>query len=581
MENKNSKMKNYITYIVILIVGLLLGWVIFGGKSSTDDLDHNHQAVAGSSMWTCSMHPQVMQPESGDCPICGMDLIPTEASVDGLKANQFKMTENALALANVETTVIGEIEASANSLNLSGKIKINDKSSAVQTAHFGGRIESLFFKSIGELVNTGDVIASIYSPELVTAQNELMEALDIKNEQPELYEAVRNKLKFWKISEQQIQQIEQSKKVISNFNMYANTNGYIETIFVEEGNHVKEGAPLFKVANLNSVWASLDVYEKDIQHIKVGQLVTIQLNAFPDKDIEARIDYIDPILDDKTRTTEVRVTLKNTDNTLKPGMLLAGQVELEESTPQQSISVPKTSVMWTGKRSIVYVKVDGYQPIFEMREVNLGQELDESYEVLSGLKTGEEVVTNGTFTIDAAAQLLGKPSMMNASTTDTVDFNRNPIERSSAIEIEFDEEFENSFSKTIAAYLELKNAMVKSDASIATTKSDMFRKTLEEIPVKDREQSNHWSMMHKTSKGINNNVNIEHQRKQFQIISNAMIEMLMNFNKVENKLYIQYCPMANDDKGAYWLSQEEQIRNPYFGDVMLKCGSVEHVLENN
>ena len=249
-------MKKYISYILLLAIGLLLGWLLFGG-SSKKEADHNHNEVTQTNqMWTCSMHPQIMQPEPGDCPICGMDLILAESRSDGLKANQFKLTENAMALANIETRIVGVEGFNTNQLTLSGKIQANDKSTAVQTAHFGGRIEVLNFKSEGEFVNSGVVIASIYSPDLVTAQNELIEAMDVKNEQPELYKAVRNKLKFWKISEQQIQQIEQTKKVITNFKMYANTKGYIETIFVEEGNHVKEGAPLFKVANLNTVFPS-------------------------------------------------------------------------------------------------------------------------------------------------------------------------------------------------------------------------------------------------------------------------------------------------------------------------------------
>jgi Cu(I)/Ag(I) efflux system membrane fusion protein len=158
------------------------------------------------------------------------------------------MSKNAMALANIETVIIGESKSESvtnNVLQLSGKITANENASAMQTAHFGGRIERLYFKSEGEFVKKGALLATIYSPDLVTAQNELIEAMDVKELQPELYKAVRNKLTNWKISEKQIQQIERNKKVITNFNMYANVLGYVEEIFAQEGNHVNEGSPLF------------------------------------------------------------------------------------------------------------------------------------------------------------------------------------------------------------------------------------------------------------------------------------------------------------------------------------------------
>ena len=405
-------MKKYIVYIGILALGLLLGWFIFGNATSLDEHDHTEQK--DSKHWTCSMHPQIDLTEFGPCPICGMDLISKTSSAEELSANQFKMTKNAIALANIETVVIGTNSTVSKTLTLSGKIAINDKSNAIQAAHFGGRIEELNFKTVGEFVSKGDLIASIYSPELVTAQNELIEAISIKESQPELYKAVRNKLKYWKVSEKQIQDIEYNKIVLNNFNMYANVSGYISEIFIEEGNHVKEGTPLFNVANLGTLWANFDVYEQDLSHLNMGQALIIKLNAYPDKIIEAKIDYINPLFNNETRTVSVRATLQNNNNLLKPGMFITSALELDSVISKtQTIRAPKSAVMWTGKRSVVYVKVSSVQPIFELREVSLGVDLGDYYEVLRGLKSGDEIVSNGTFTVDAAAQLQGKTSMMN------------------------------------------------------------------------------------------------------------------------------------------------------------------------
>ena len=573
-------MKTYITYIIVLVAGLFLGWLLFGGGSNTNT-SHDHETMADNQMWTCSMHPQIMQPEAGDCPICGMDLIPAASDADGLAPNQFKMSDKALALANVETTVIGDTAENNGILNLSGKLTINDNASAIQAAHFGGRIEKLYFKSEGEFVKNGALIASIYSPELVTAQNELIEALDIKESQPELYKAVRNKLKYWKITEAQILELERTKKVITNFNKYSNTSGVIQKVYIEEGNHVMEGAPLFDVSNLSTLWASLDVYEQDIKHLKEGQSIQINVNAFPDTPIETTIDYIDPTLNTTTRTVTVRATLKNTDNRLKPGMLVSAKLNTTGNTKQKALSVPRSAVMWTGKRSVVYVKVSRDAPIFEMREIEIESAIGDQYEVLSGLEQGEEVVTNGTFTIDAAAQLLGKNSMMSRPD----DMMEHEESKTEIIRYEVPEEFQLQLRNVFDTYIELKNALVLSNNELATKSSEMFIKNLENVDMtllKVQEAHKHWMQQLKgideAIKMLSQHNDINMQRKYFKPLSAHMTSAVVAFG-VNQKIYSQYCPMADNDNGGYWLSLEEGIRNPYFGDAMLKCGTVEQIIE--
>ena len=263
-------MKKYIVYIVILAVGLLLGWLLFGG-SSKKDTEHNHDAISETNqMWTCSMHPQIMQPEPGDCPICGMDLIPAETNADGLLADQFKLTENAMALANIQTSIVGNGKAEDNTIKLSGKIAENEEANAVQVSYFSGRIERLNVSFTGEKVSKGQLLATIYSPELYAAQQELITASSLKESQPALYKAVRNKLKLWKLSENQINQIETSGKVKENFPVYATVSGTVSEKLVEQGDYIKQGQPLLKIANLSTVWANFDVYENQIDLFKKG-----------------------------------------------------------------------------------------------------------------------------------------------------------------------------------------------------------------------------------------------------------------------------------------------------------------------
>jgi len=407
-------MKKYLVYIGILAIGLILGWLLFGGSlNNEEEHNHNETSVSSSSHWTCSMHPQIDLPEFGACPICGMDLIPLEENSDGLTADQFKLSENAMALANIQTSIVGNSMAKGNAIKLSGKIVENEEANAVQTAHFSGRIEKLYISSVGEKINKGQLLAHIYSPELFAAQQELITATSLKETQPSLYNAVRNKLKLWKLSENQINSIEDSKKPISNFPIYANVSGVVSMKMVEEGNHVMEGAPLLKISNLNSVWAEFDVYENQISLFKKGQKITITTNAYTNKQFYAKVSFIDPVLNSKTRTVTLRAVLNNLKNEFKPGMFIEGKINGIESKNKETLIIPATAILWTGERSVVYIKANSNKPIFEMREITLGNKIGEDYEVLSGLNNGDEIVTNGTFTVDAAAQLKGKKSMMN------------------------------------------------------------------------------------------------------------------------------------------------------------------------
>ncbi len=403
--------KNHIYIIIAALIGVFVGYLIFNNKA-TDSHVHAEDDTT-DQMWTCSMHPQIMKPEPGDCPICGMDLILAEAISEGLNANQFKMTENAIALANIQTMVVGEGSFdSNNAIMLSGKIVENQESNAIQTSYFEGRVEKLHVNYKGQQVRKGQKLATMYAPSLIAAQQELITASSLKESQPALYNAVRNKLKLWKLSENQINLIESSGKVQENFSVYATVSGTVIEVLSAEGDYIKQGQPLLKVSNLYTVWAEFDVYENQISQFKIGQQIRVTTNAYPDKKFNSIISFIDPVLDTKTRIVKMRVTLDNPNSIFKPGMFVSGIV-LGKSTEKEQLNIPKSAVLWTGERSVVYIKTNPNEPVFEMREVSLGHANQETYAILNGLKSGDEIVINGAFTVDAAAQLQGKKSMMN------------------------------------------------------------------------------------------------------------------------------------------------------------------------
>ncbi|GAL00531.1 probable Co/Zn/Cd efflux system membrane fusion protein [Nonlabens ulvanivorans] len=286
-----------------------------------------------------------MQPEAGDCPICGMDLIPAEAGAEGLAANEIKMTENAMALANIQTTIVGNAEASDDDgmISLSGKIAANEENNTVQSSYFKGRIEQLNVNYEGQQVNRGQLLATIYAPDLVAAQQELITAASLKESQPALYKAVRNKLKNWKLSEAQINAIEESGTVRENFPIYATVSGTVSEVMAAQGDYVNQGEPIVKLSNLNSVWAEFDAYENQIAQFKIGQNINITTNAYPNKEFEGTISFIDPILNTTTRTVTVRATLQNRDDLFKPGMFVTGKVKGATQAMGNTLSVPASA----------------------------------------------------------------------------------------------------------------------------------------------------------------------------------------------------------------------------------------------
>lgn len=574
--------KNSVFVAVAAVVGLLLGYLIFGSSSgdgnSNDGHDHSEEMASGE-MWTCSMHPQIMQPEPGDCPICGMDLIPASSSDEGLAMGQIKMSNNAMALAGVETVTVGAGMTGEGSVKLSGKVAVNQEADAVQSAYFNGRIERLNINFEGEEVRRGQQLATIYSPELVAAQQELITAANLKGSQPALYAAVRNKLTFWKLSENQINEIESSGKVRENFPVYANVSGVVSEIMVEEGDYISTGSPLVKVANLNSVWAVFDAYENQLSLLKKGQSLEVRTKSYPNEAFNAKISFVDPLLNSSTRTLEVRANLDNRKGLLKPGMFVTAEIQLENDTETEALTVPESAILWTGERSVVYVKPDSEEGIFEMREVTLGNLVNGNYVVVSGLNSGEEVVAKGAFTVDAAAQLQGKKSMMNKTGGRTMTGHEGH-RAGMQMDMEISKEAKTAFDLLLDPYLKLKDALVASNMEQVQQFAREGMENAKQIAAMEMDERTkiHFSKIGNQFATIASESSLASQRDHFVQLSENMILIGNGITGMGKKLYVQQCPMANKSKGANWLSLEEEIKNPYYGEAMLKCGSTVSVI---
>jgi Cu(I)/Ag(I) efflux system membrane fusion protein len=574
MKNTNS----ILIALAFLLMGLGAGYLIFNrGPAPAAAETHDHSAPAGAdaTIYTCSMHPQVRQEEPGLCPICEMELIPVDetASEDPLV---LEMTPAAVKLAQVETTVVGATARAEKTIELQGKIKADERQVASQVAHIPGRIEQLFVTFTGETVRRGQPLATIYSPELVTAQRELLEALKFRDVNEQLVEAARKKLQYWRIPDTVIDEVMESGQVRETITVAAEAGGVVTERKVAVGDYVREGEVLFEIVDLSRLWVLFDAYEEDLANIEVGDRVTFTTPALPEKIFTTRISFIDPVIDPVTRVASLRGELTNRSGQLKPEMFVRGTVLAEVSAPQ-GLVIPRSAVLWTGKRSVVYLKVpDAAVPSYRYREVVLGKALGDQYFVESGLQSGDEVVTNGAFTIDAAAQLNNQQSMMNRLVrVSGQDVPAAPDFRAAAPAA-----FQQQLQVLTQRYLAVKDALVETDPTAAAGAARAFLEALERIDMSLLEGAAHayWMQQQHALEAhagrLSQAEKVEEQRAQFEFLSNAIIETVRAFGTEGAPLYIQHCPMAFNDKGADWLSLESEIRNPYFGEQMLKCGLV-------
>lgn len=582
--------------IVVLLIGLSMGYAFFNDNGREDQGSeevaghegHDHEGEDPST-WTCSMHPQIKQDEPGDCPICGMDLIPLSALDEGSGdeyAGAVMMSSEAAGLADIQTSVVRRAKP-VKTIYLQGKVETDESEMAEITSRFGGRIEKLHISFTGEQVNKGEKLATLYSPELVNAQRELLEAYTMKDSRPAIYRAARSKLKLWDLSDKQIDRIEQQSEPELYFDVLSPVSGTVMKRHVSAGDYVKTGEPMFMVSDLSRLWVVFDAYEDDLPWIRVGDSIEFTVRSVPGKTFLSEVAFIDPFIDSKTRTAGLRVEADNRSGELKPGMFAGAKLYSTTADKSDELMIPRSAILWTGKRSVVYVKVeDSESPAFTYREIETGARAGDYYLVASGLEEGEEIATNGVFKIDAAAQLEGKKSMMNpgGGKVSTGHDHGNMEMGSDDPSQETPSLFRDQLTAFYDAYVSMKDAFVETDAGKVKSRSRDAIKALEDVDMTLLEGDAHMQWMdqleglEKNIMEINDSDEIEKQRKTFLELNNTFYRTVKTFGLNRDTVYYQYCPMADNDQGGYWFSNEEEIRNPYFGDMMLKCGEVRETI---
>ena len=488
-------------------------------------------------------------------------------------------------------------------VRLYGKVQADERLFQNQTAHVPGRIEKLYINFTGESVAKGEVLAEIYSPELINAQEELLETVKTKQLQRELYEASKEKLRQLKLTDEQISNIEKSGVVQNNFEVVSNTAGTVIDRKVNTGDHVSQGTVLLEIADLSKVWIMFDAYESDLQFLHKDEKISFTLQALPGVLFSGNIIFIDPVIDPVTRVAKVRVETGNQTGKLKPEMFATGIVSSTLGEYRNNFVIPKSAVLWTGKRSVVYVKQRGTdEAVFKIREVELGPMLGESYVIMNGLNDGEEVVTSGTFSVDAAAQLEGKPSMMNPEggktsampgmdmSGDKKQINQTKKEQAGdktpeiPVKLNASMDFTMQLNTVYDQYIVLKNAFVQSDIKKVKQAARDVQQALGKVNIKllTGDMPIKWmdisGDLNSQIKLITSSGKIEEQRIAFSGFSDQFYKTIKTFGLMGKTAYYQFCPMAKNGKGAYWLSETNDIRNPYFGESMLTCGETKETL---
>jgi multidrug efflux pump subunit AcrA (membrane-fusion protein)/ribosomal protein S27E len=438
--------------IQFILLAVLLAVVAAGAISCGKNSGHETASASeAKTLYTCGMHPQIIQDHPGNCPICGMKLTPVRkqagtspsATQPGERKIKFyKSTMNpgetspqpgkdsmgmdlvpvyedaanesqtiAIDPSTIQTMGIRTAEVTRGPLRrlirTVANVDYDETALADVTTKYKGWIEKLYVDATGALVNPGDPLFEIYSPELYSAQTEFLAALSAEPGPPStedraLLESARTKLKFYDISDVQIAELEKTRSAKKTMTITAPISGFVVEKSVVAGQMVDSGMKLYRLADIGVVWVYAQVYEQDLSAVQLGQEATMTLSYLPDRKFRGRVTYVYPTVDEKTRTARVRMEFHNPGYFLKPGMFAT--VELVADIAPSALLVPDSAVLRSGQKNTVFVALPGGK--FEARTVALGLSGENDQDqVLSGLSEGERIVTSGQFMLDSESQL--------------------------------------------------------------------------------------------------------------------------------------------------------------------------------
>lgn len=543
-----------------------------------------------TQQYTCSMHPQIRFSDPNErCPICGMALIPVAAEESYTTSEgQVELRLSPRAAALLQTAVMPVRQAaSSQHLSLPGTLVADQSRVQTISAWTSGRIEQAYVNRTAQQVQAGEPMLEIFSPELIVIQQELLQAkqLSARSSLPaastlpasSTLDGARRRLRLLGVPSAQIEQILQREQLQDTVTVSAPVSGIVTEKFVNQGAYVSTGQPLFTVLALDKLWLELAAFESQLPLLKVGQQVEVSVKALPGETLSGRIELIEPELNKASRTARIRVVLPNPRGTLQPGMLAQASIE---TTVAESLLVPASAVLFTGKQSLVYVQPDPAEPRYEPRQVELGLRLGEEYQLLSGVSAGELVVTQGAFRLDSELQIRGLPSMLNPAVTPTQHTTATASHTHSAPQVAatpapnpdgfvVPAEAQNVL---LAAYAQAYEALVADDLAGWQQATLSLQQAVAAVDWPER-FPRVLSALNAGTGEIMDVTEIAQARALFYRHNLGLLRFA-ELGVLADGWYEAYCPMARNGEGASWLQREAELRNPYFGAMMLRCGDI-------
>ena len=589
--------------VAVILLAFLLGLALRGGSpDSTDHSDHG-AAETENSVWTCSMHPQIQMPTPGQCPICGMDLIPLKSSSGGDEGPRtLTLSPGAQKIAEIQTTAVVR-QSVETSLRMVGKLEADETRVREIAAWVSGRIDRLYIDYTGVHVQNGQKLFDLYSPDLYSAQEELIQAVNASHQLSKstmessrisasrTIDAVKERLRLWGLTNQQIEEVERRGTPSDHVTIVAPISGVVLHKGAVEGAYVKTGAHVYEIADLSVLWLKLDVYESDLAWIKLGQSVDFETDTYPGERFQGVVAFVDPMLNERSRSVKVRVNVENPNGRLKPGMFARAvvRVVVDGANQELPLIIPASAPLVTGTRAVVYVEDKDIPGQFHGREIALGPRAGDFFVVREGLSEGERVVSNGSFKIDSALQILAKKSMMNpegggpapvhqhgSASPDAMEKEPKKIEAVSGVP----KKFRLQLDDVLAVYFEISTALSQDNLDQAKESAKKLPQALVDVDQGILPHTGHliWvdakKEMEKASDSIAKSSDLKTARRAFFDLSAQMIQTVRAFGASgQTPVLVYNCPMAMDGAGADWLQKTVGTENPYYGSQMFKCGS--------
>ena len=538
-------------------------------------------------LYTCGMHPWVVLPKPGDCPICHMALTPIDpAKFTGEIAIDPVVVQNMGV--RVQPVVTGPLTKTIRTV---GTVDYNERTIRDVNIKTPGWIEKLHVDFIGAHVKAGDPLFELYSPQLYAAQEEYLLALKnrgqagssdatgTENNAADLLDSARTRLEFFDISDKQIADLERSGKPAKTMTISSPYSGVVIAKHANEGMKVDTGMQVYRIADLSKVWVLVTLYEYQLPYVEAGMKATMTLPYIPGQTFEGKVIYVYPYLETKTREVQVRLAFENPNNLLKPGMF--ANVQLTNTLAAEKTLVPRSAVIDTGERQVAFVSQG--EGKFEPRDVQMGiQTGDGMVEVISGLKPGEMVVTSGQFLIDSEAKM--REALAKMVKGDLASDQKATAEVAGASKLDkLPEPVAAGLDQALQQYLAIADTLASDRVEGVSGHAEKLASSLDALIKLDMPDDPHFWHAHQDAVAkaranalkLIDTTDLEQARLEFADISTAMQTLLMDtgippgFGKEVQTLH---CPMYRKGQGGtIWLQTAGDVRNPYMGSKMLEC----------